>query len=64
MFGRMTDDERREALLDLADPTRTADPEATSRLVVLGLAVKSGRGHQPTAAGWVLLGDRGRPFNP
>lgn len=60
----MTDDERLEALLDLADPGRAADPEATRRLVVLGLAVKAGRDHRPTSAGWVLLGERGRPFNP
>lgn len=64
MSGPMTDDERRQALLDLADPARTADPDATRRLVVLGLAMKAGRDYRPTAAGWVLLGDAGRSFNP
>ena len=61
----MTDAERLEALLDLADPDRTANPEAVRHLVVLGLAERTTRkGFRPTSAGWVVLGDLGRSFNP
>lgn len=59
----MTDAERIEALLDLADPERPADPETVNGLVVLGLAERHRNSFRPTAAGWVLLGDRGRPFD-
>lgn len=44
----MTDDDRIEALLALADPDRTADMEATRRLMVFGLAETAGRGYRPT----------------
>ena len=40
----------------------TPDPDATARLIVLGLAERHGKGVRPTNAGWVVLGDRGRPF--
>jgi hypothetical protein len=60
----MTDDDRIEALLALVDPDRTADMDATRRLMVVGLAESAGRGYRPTTVGWVLLGDRGRRYNP
>lgn len=59
----MTDADCIEALLDLADPERTADPERVSRLVVLGLAERHRNGFRPTSAGWVVMGDRGRAFD-
>lgn len=59
----MTDSERREALLDLVDPDRTASQDAIQRLVVLGLVERTRKGFQPTSAGWVLLGDSGRRFD-
>ncbi|GEC01804.1 hypothetical protein [Brevundimonas diminuta] len=59
----MTDAERIEALLDLVDPDRTANPDALQRLAVLGLAEPTRKGFQPTSAGWVVMGDRGRPFD-
>lgn len=59
----MTDAERLEALLDLADPDRTANPEALQRLVVLGLAERTRKGFQPTSAGWVVMGALGRRFD-
>ncbi|GAD60522.1 hypothetical protein [Brevundimonas abyssalis] len=58
----MTDAERVDALLDLVDPDRTEDRARSARLMVLGLAERTGRGHRPTIAGWNLLGDRGRAF--
>ncbi|WP_368925553.1 MULTISPECIES: hypothetical protein [Brevundimonas] len=58
----MTDAERLDALLNLVDSERTPDPDATARLIVLGLAERHGKGVRPTNAGWVVLGDRGRPF--
>jgi len=59
----MTDSERREALLDLVDPDRTASQDAIQRLVVLGLVERTRKGFQPTSAGWVLMGDSGRRFD-
>jgi hypothetical protein len=59
----MTDAERLEALLDLADPERTASPGDLQRLVVLGLAERTRKGGRPTSAGWVVLGDLGRRFD-
>lgn len=59
----MTDAYRIEALLDLVDETRTAKPDQSQQLAVLGLAERRGRGFWPTNAGWILLGDRGRAFD-
>ncbi|HEV2081304.1 MAG TPA: hypothetical protein VGR32_02510 [Brevundimonas sp.] len=59
----MTPDERREAMLDLADPDRTCSPEAVRRLTVLGLAEPTGKtGVRLTSAGWSELGEPGRRF--
>lgn len=59
----MTDPERVEALLDLVDPDRTATPNRGPQLAVLGLAAAKPRGgYEPTNAGWVLIGNRGRAF--
>lgn len=61
----MTDPERVEALLDMVDPARAAAPSRGPELAVLGLAVAKPRGgYQPTNAGWVLIGNRGRAFQP
>ena len=61
----MTDPERVEALLDLVDPARAGNPRRGSELVVLGLAEVGGKiGHRPTNAGWVLIGNRRRAFQP
>ncbi|ADK99721.1 hypothetical protein [Brevundimonas subvibrioides] len=61
----MTDPERVEALLDMVDPARATSPGRGSELAVLGLAVaRSKGGYQPTNAGWVLMGNRGRAFQP
>ena len=61
----MTDAERIEALLDLVDPSRAGAVSRGPELVVLGLARATGKvGHQPTNAGWVLIGNRGRAFQP
>lgn len=59
----MTDADKIEALLDLVDDSRTADPKASDALVVLGLATRQGKGYAPTNAGWHLMGDRGRAFD-
>lgn len=59
----MTDQERIEALLDIADPERTDDAAKSAQLAVLGLATKGAKGRfQPTVAGWSLLAERGRAF--
>ena len=59
----MTDPERVEALLDLVDPARAAAPSRGPELAVLGLAVARPKGgYQPTNAGWVMIGNRGRAF--
>jgi hypothetical protein len=61
----MTDAERIEALLDLVDPARTGNVSRGPELVVLGLAETVAKGgHKPTNAGWVLIGNRGRAFQP
>ena len=61
----MTDGERIEALLDLVDPARAGGVTRSPELVVLGLAESAGKaGHRPTNAGWVLIGNRGRAFQP
>jgi hypothetical protein len=61
----MTDPERIEALLDLVDPERAGNPGRGRELAVLGLAeAVSKGGHRPTNAGWVLIGNRGRAFQP
>ncbi|PZU18704.1 MAG: hypothetical protein DI589_23850 [Shinella sp.] len=59
----MTDAYRIEALLDLVDETRTAKPDLSQQLAVVGLAERRGRGFWPTNAGWIVLGDRGRAFD-
>lgn len=59
----MTPAERLEAMLALADPARTASPEAVRRLTVLGLAEPTGKsGHRLSPAGWSELGEPGRVF--
>jgi len=61
----MTDPERIDALLDMVDPARMPNVSRGPELTVLGLAVaKSKGGYQPTNAGWVLIGNRGRAFQP
>lgn len=61
----MTDPERVDALLDMVDPGRMPNVSRGPELTVLGLAVaKSKGGYQPTNAGWVLIGNRGRAFQP
>jgi len=60
----MTDEDRIEALLDIVDETRTADRARSETLVVLGYAVRRGKGYWPSNAGWNCLGDRGRAFDP
>lgn len=61
----MTDAERIEALLDLVDPARTGNVSRGADLTVLGLAEAVGKGgYRPTNAGWVLIGNRGRAFQP
>ncbi len=61
----MTDDERIDALLDLVDPARNATTKRGPELAVLGLAEAAGKGgYRPTNAGWVLVGNRGRAFQP
>ncbi|WGM48094.1 hypothetical protein KOAAANKH_02983 [Brevundimonas sp. NIBR10] len=61
----MTDDERIDALLDLVDPARNATINRGPELVVLGLAEPGGKGgYRPTNAGWVVIGNRGRAFQP
>ena len=61
----MTDEERIDALLNLVDPGRADNVSRGPELVVLGLAETTGKtGHRPTNAGWVLIGNRGRAFQP
>lgn len=61
----MTDAERIEALLDLVDPARAGNVSRGAELVVLGLAEGIAKGgYKPTNAGWVLIGNRGRAFQP
>ncbi|WP_420469981.1 hypothetical protein [Brevundimonas sp. FT23042] len=60
----MNDADRIEALLDIVDPERIADAARSDQLVVLGLAEKHGRTVRPTAAGWNLMSDAGRTFDP
>lgn len=63
----MNDAERIEALLDLVDPDRSPMSERGPQLAVLGLATLGPKGktpYRPTAAGWVLMGSRGRAFQP
>jgi len=53
-----------EALLDLVDKTREAQPARSEQLVVQGYAERQGKGrYWPTRAGWNFLGDLGRPFD-
>ena len=64
-FMMMTDPERIDALLDMVDPDRVANVGRGPELAVLGLAVAKPRGgYQPTNAGWVMIGNRGRAFQP
>lgn len=59
----MNDAERIEALLDLVDPDRSPTESRGAQLTVLGLATPMPKGKfRPTNAGWVLLGDKGRPL--
>ncbi|RZI99998.1 MAG: hypothetical protein EON90_09170 [Brevundimonas sp.] len=61
----MTETDQIEALLNIVDAERTQTREESERLVVLGYAERRGKaGYWPTNAGWNLLGDRGRPYNP
>ena len=61
----MTDDERIEALLDLVDPARAAAANQGAKLAVLGLAEAAPKGgYRPTNAGGVVIGNRGRAFQP
>lgn len=61
----MTDIERIEALLDLVDPERAGNVSRGRELAVLGLAEAVAKGgYRPTNAGWVLIGNRGRAFQP
>ncbi|WP_349312428.1 hypothetical protein [Brevundimonas subvibrioides] len=49
----------------MVDPDRATSPGRGSELAVLGLAVARPKGgYQPTNAGWVLMGNRGRAFQP
>ena len=60
----MTNAEAIEALLDLVDPSRSADAVDSARLVVLGYAERRGKkGFWPSRAGWYVLGDLGRRFD-
>lgn len=60
----MIDADRMEALLDLVDKTREAQPAQSEQLVVQGYAERQGKGrYWPTRAGWNFLGDLGRPFD-
>ena len=60
----VTEAERINALLDIVDGDRTQDAETSAKLVVLGLAERSGKPVKlrPTNAGWNLMGQLGRPF--
>lgn len=62
----MNDAERVEGLLDLVDPDRAPFENRGPQLAVLGLARLNSRGgvYRPTVAGWVLLGEQGRRFQP
>ena len=62
----MTDADRIDALLDLVDPERAPLEGRGAQLTVLGLASASARKgvYRPTNAGWVLLGEQGRRFQP
>ena len=65
LYAPMTDPERINALLDLADPDRKDDASNTAQLLVLGLAERVGKtGFRPSTAGWSLLGEQGRRFRP
>ncbi|MGV9009984.1 hypothetical protein [Brevundimonas sp.] len=60
----MTDADRIEALLDLVDDTRKAQPAQSEQLAVLGYAERRPRGqYWPTRAGWNFLGNHGRTFD-
>jgi len=59
----MTEPERIDALLNLADPDRSDDAAMSAQLQVLGLAERSGKtGFRPSTAGWWLLAEQGRRF--
>lgn len=61
----MTDPERIDALLDMVDPARMPNESRGPELTILGLAVaKAKGGYEPTNAGWVMIGNRGRAFQP
>ena len=61
----MTDLERIDALLDMVDPARPPNESRGPELTVLGLAVARPKGgYEPTNAGWVMIGNRGRAFQP
>lgn len=61
----MSDPDRIEALLNLVDPARSGAVNQGRELAVLGLAeIGAKGGYRPTNAGWVLLGDQGRAFQP
>jgi hypothetical protein len=61
----MTDTERFEALMDLVDPARAGNPDRGRELTVLGLAKAAPKGgYRPTNAGWVVIGNTGRAFQP
>lgn len=60
----MTDAERIQALLNIVDPSRDENASETAQLLALGLAARRNRGAWPTSAGWYLMGEPGRPFDP
>jgi len=61
----MTDPERVDALLDMVDPGRMPNASRGPELTVLGLAQQKAKGgYEPTNAGWVMIGNRGRAFQP
>ncbi|MBJ7483511.1 hypothetical protein [Brevundimonas sp.] len=61
----MTDAERFDALMNLVDPARSANPSRGRELAVFGLAEPGPKGgYRPTNAGWVVIGDQGRAFQP
>lgn len=61
----MADAECFDALMDLVDPARSANSSRGRELAVFGLAEPGPKGgYRPTNAVWVLIGDRGRAFQP
>jgi len=59
----MTDQDQIDGLLDMVDDSRAEDRTRSEKLVILGYAIRRGRGYWPSQAGWNFLGDLGRPFD-